>query len=135
MDLRRLEPADGQVLWEVAHETPDHVAAGPCGQPRQAALAQTRFILRLPAPDTEWDAAVFSPPPDYVLLSDVESQDAERLNLAPARAFLETLRREYQPRVFQNTPAIFGLEFGKPSYVPNDWLYIYPRITLYTRRQ
>lgn len=97
--------------------------------------AQTRYTLRLPAANTEWDRQVLAPPlPDVVLLSDLESQDAIRLNLPAARQFLGTLRANYTAREFQNRPSLFGLDFGKPAYVPNDWLYIYPRITLYTKR-
>jgi len=112
--------------------TPEFTAPSPAVR-RQP--TQTRYTLRLPAEHTEWDRAVFDPPlPDIVLLSDIESQDALRVNWEPARPFFETLRTHYTTREFQNTPSLFGIDLGKPAYVPNDWLYIYPRITLYTRR-
>jgi hypothetical protein len=104
-------------------------------QRRQAALEVTRYRLRLPAEGEEWDMDVFAPPlPDYVILSDLQSEDWLRIGFAPALSFMEMLRTRYSARIFENTPSIFGLDFGKPAYVPNDWLYTYPRVTLYTRK-
>lgn len=88
-----------------------------------------------PPDDTEWDPAVLQPtPPSYFVVSDIESEDARRLNWQPAQPFFKLFAEQYTPTVFDNTPSIFGIDLGKPSYVPNDWLYAYPRITLYTRK-
>lgn len=102
---------------------------------RESALQQSAFSVRLPAEGTEWDMNVFRPdPPDYVILSDIESQDALRLDWKPAQPFFAMLASSYTPVVFENRLRVFGIPMRKPSYVPNDWLYVYPRITLYARR-
>jgi hypothetical protein len=100
----------------------------------QFALQVTEYALR-PPDKTEWDPALLQPtPPTYFLISDIESEDARRINWKPALPYFELLDRQYTPKVFENTPSILGLDLGKPSYVPNDWLYTYPRITLYQLR-
>ncbi len=114
--------------------SPGMTAPGPMVR-RQSALQQSAFSVRLPSEGTEWDMHVFSPNlPDYVILSDIESQDAMRLAWKPAQPFFATLQSSYTSIIFENRLRIFGLPIRKPNYVPNDWLYVYPRISLYARR-
>lgn len=101
---------------------------------RAAAEALTRFRVRLPAPGTELDEAVFEPDaPRYVILSDLETEDWQRLRYPPWLRFQEHLAG-YTPHVFQNVPGWAGISLGKPGYVPNDLLYVYPRVTVYVRQ-
>lgn len=94
------------------------------------------FVFRLPAQDTEWDESVLAAPkPDAVIVSDLETQDAERLHYLPAVHFLQQVRNAYEPVVFENMPTVCGLRLGKPAVLPNDWLYIYPRVTVYRLRR
>jgi hypothetical protein len=94
----------------------------------------TEYQLR-PPDGTEWDPAVLQPsPPQYFVVSDIESEDARRIGWKPAQPFFQLFAEQYTPAVFENTPAFLGIDLGKPAYVPNDWLYTYPRITVYRRR-
>jgi len=98
--------------------------------------AGSPWTLRLPAEGTEWDLAVLAPPePDVVVLSDAETQEVERLRDPRALEFLERVRARYRPRVFESVPSIFGLSLGKPRWLPNDWLYTQPRVTVYEFRK
>jgi len=100
---------------------------------REAAEALTRFRVRLPAQGTELDLSVFQPDlPRFVILSDLETEDWQRLDYPPWLAFRAHLAG-YRTRVFQNVPRWCGISLGKPAYVPNDMLYIYPRVTVYLR--
>ncbi|MGC8668738.1 MAG: glycosyltransferase family 39 protein [Chthonomonadales bacterium] len=100
---------------------------------RKAAESLTRFHIRLPAPGTELDEGVFEPDmPAYVILSDLETEDWERLRYPPWLRFQSRLAG-YKAHVFQNVPEWAGISLGKGRYVPNDLLYVYPRITVYTR--
>jgi hypothetical protein len=65
---------------------------------------------------------------------DIESEDARRIAWKPPKPYFAMLDQKYEPKVFENTPSVFGIDLAKPGYVPNDWLYIYPRITVYRRR-
>ena len=108
---------------------------GPASARRRAILESAApWTFRLPAEGTEWDAGVLIPPPDYVLLSDFETEDMDRLHDSRAMPWLATVRGQYSARAFENVPSVLGLSLGKPAWLPNDWLYICPRITLYTRR-
>jgi hypothetical protein len=108
----------------------------PASGPAHARYARqvTDYELR-PPNGTEWDPAVLQPtPPRYFVVSDIESEDARRLNWKPAQPFFQLFEQAYTPTVFENTPSLFGIDLGKPAYVPNDWLYTYPRVTIYRRR-
>lgn len=97
--------------------------------------APKQYVLRLPERDREWDMKVFGPPlPDFVILSDIESIHPLRLNWEPARSFFAMLRDHYSARVFENTLSVLGIPFKKRAFVPDDWLYVNPRITVYKRR-
>lgn len=106
----------------------------PATGPAHARMARQVSTYELRPPDgQEWDPKVLDPsPPIYFIVSDIESEDARRIGWKPARPFFTLFEQQYTPTVFENTPSIFGIGYGKPGYVPNDWLYIYPRIIIYT---
>src|SRR5262249_18643919 len=113
--------------------SPEFTAPDPRAR-RDAARAIRYFTIRLPADGTELDKGVLDPPlPDAVILSDIETQDWQRLNLPAWQTFRDVLVKNYTPHVFENRPRIPGFDFGKPEIVPHDLLYIYPRTTIYTR--
>jgi hypothetical protein len=114
--------------------SPDFTAPSPKDR-EQAALSYPNNRLLIPARDTDWDASVLGPPlPDFFAVSEYETGDAFRINLPATKPFTDAWRDHYTPHVFEKTPSIFGIDFGKPAYVPNDWLYIYPRTTIYERK-
>jgi 4-amino-4-deoxy-L-arabinose transferase-like glycosyltransferase len=101
---------------------------------RRAVLAsEAGARLRLPAEDAEWDQSALSPPPTVVTVSDLESQDALRLRVESAVAFMAALqpRRE---QAFEGRAEALGLRLRKEPTLPNDLLYIWPRVTLYWSR-
>lgn len=120
--------------YDVPPLAPEFTAPSP-GLRREAALSLPKYTVRLPAPEKELDSDVLSPPlPGVVITSDLATEDWERLRLPAWREFKRVLETNYAAHVFENTPSIFGLDLGKPAYVPNDLLYIYPRVTVYTLR-
>ena len=130
---------DGQVLafsrtpwYDVPPLAPAFTAPNPSAR-REAAMNQGRYAVRLPKDGRELDVSVFEPTPPYaVILSDIATQDWERLKLPEWTPFKERLRG-YIPNVFETIPSFAGISLGKPTHVPNDLLYIYPRVTVYTR--
>ena len=142
MRLVALDKKTGQVIWwahgdhavkNTYHSTP---VAAVIGGRRLILTAGSPWTLRLPAEGTEWDLSVLAPPePDVVVLSDAETQEVERLRDPRALEFLERVRARYRPRVFESVPSIFGLSLGKPRWLPNDWLYTQPRVTVYEFRR
>ncbi len=106
---------------------------------REAAQEMSRFQAVLPPLDrngypTEWNLAVLDQKPQYVIISNLESEDPIRLRLPDAMAFYHQLNRDYRPVVFANVPEAVGLQLRVPAYLPNDLLYILPKITIYVRR-
>ena len=119
--------------YDVPPLSPVFTAPDPRAR-REAALTPGRYTIRIPAEDRELDASVMAPPlPDSVILSDIATQDWERLATPGWKQFKDSLQT-YTPNVFENLPSAAGIKLGKPGHVPNDLLYIYPRITVYTRR-
>lgn len=103
---------------------------------RGAALS-TRFQFRMPA--AEWDADVLTPPPDYVVLSNLETQhDLARLRLKPAVDFYAKLTDStgpssaYRRRVFHPV-SLFGPAVPEETQIPEDLLYTLPTITVFHR--
>lgn len=106
---------------------------------REAAQEMSRFQAVLPPLDqngypTEWNLAVLDQNPQYVIVSNLESEDPKRLKLPDAMAFYRRLHRDYRPVVFACVPEAMGLRLKVPAYLPNDLLYILPKITIYVRR-
>jgi hypothetical protein len=102
-------------------------------QRRDAAKKVSTFKLILPAQGTEWDNSVLTPPPDFCVLSNLESSDALRLRQPDALQFMNTLRIQYKDRIFENPPSLFGFQIHYHGYVPVDWLYANPEIYVYSR--
>ncbi len=97
---------------------------------RRAEPDTTRFQLRIPA--TEWDPSVLTPPPDYVVISNIETMhEVERLRIPAAVDFVAALPPH--PREYSHAVSIIGLpKFG--PIVPDDILYIMPTIRIYPRK-
>ncbi len=95
----------------------------------------TRFQLRLPAPDTEWDTSVFTPLPDYVVVSNIETiHVVYRLHEPSAVAWMNAIPPNYtnaKLKTFGDTN-LFGLSPDR-TIIPEDLLYILPVITIYTK--
>ncbi len=102
-------------------------------QRRDAAGKVSTFRLILPAQGKEWDNSALTPPPDFCVLSNLESSDALRLREPDALQFMNKLRTQYKVRVFENPPSLFGFQIHYHGYVPVDWLYANPVIYVYSR--
>jgi hypothetical protein len=126
--------AFARVPWyDVPPLSPMFTAPDPRAR-REAAESLGKWAARLPRGDREVDPSVFEPTkPDAVILSDIATQDWERLALPQWQTFKERLEPDYSPTVFEHEPSILGVSLGKPAHVPNDLLYIFPRITVHTR--
>jgi 4-amino-4-deoxy-L-arabinose transferase-like glycosyltransferase len=87
-----------------------------------------RFLI----PEQEWDPAVLSPPPDVVVLSNIETMHVlDRLHQVAPTRFFAAIPKDYLTLHF--TPGfVFGLPL-RADIVPEDLLYILPVVTLYTR--
>jgi hypothetical protein len=96
-----------------------------------AATNTTRFTLKIPA--NEWDTAVLQPPPDYIVLSNIETMHPlDRLKLPAPVSFMQAIPAGFHPTQFG--PATPQLAFaGDGGLIPEDLLYIMPTITIYTR--
>ncbi len=140
LDFIRNRIPKGQVLafartpwYDVPPLAPGFTAPNPSAR-REAAETQGQYAIRLPQDGRELEVSVFEPTlPDAVILSDIATQDWERLKIPEWTALKERLSR-YTPNVFECVPSFAGINLGKPDHVPNDLLYIYPRITIYTRK-
>jgi hypothetical protein len=100
---------------------------------RKAALEYPHKRLLIPGVNLEWDKAVLGPPlPDAFAVSEFETGDVLRLHMANVKPFFDVWQQRYTPHVFDKSPSIFGIDFGKPDYTPNDWLYPNPRTVVYT---
>jgi hypothetical protein len=137
--LRRTLPASAVVAFATTPWyytpplAPEWTAAAPSLR-RQAALTKTGYTVRLPEKDTEWDIRVLDEPlPDAVIISNIESDDALRVKLPAASAFFQRLQAHFSKTEFAPAATLPGL--AQRRFLPNDLLYIQPRITVYTRRQ
>ncbi len=104
----------------------------PSAPMRARAAEQTiRFQLRIPA--AEWDTSVLTPPPDYIVLSNIETMHAvKRLHLEAAVRFVRAIPPNYRQVVFPPPAPVFGLPQYSPI-LPEDLLYILPTLTLYQK--
>jgi len=115
---------------------PEFTAPIPGAARRTALLvARGRYVLRLPGPEREWDlTALGDPAPDAVVVSDLESQDALRLRRPEVTSFLERAAQGRRKHVFDGRPSVLGLPVVSGGYLPNDLLYVCPRVSVYMRR-
>ena len=95
---------------------------------KNASLAQPNIEFRMP--DGEWDPRVLSPPPDFLVLSNIELlPEWKRLRLPAAVSFMSLIPPGGWQTVFKPS-AVFGLSPDDPD-VPQDILYVLPEITVY----
>lgn len=89
------------------------------------------FEFRMPASD--WDRSVLTPPPDYVVVSNIElATEWKHLHMPAAVGFMEAVQSESERVVFK--PGLVpGLSPDDPD-VPQDVLYVLPEIMVYTPR-
>lgn len=80
----------------------------------------------------EWNAeALQATLPEYLLISEFEERDVQRIGRADYKAFIDIVNTRYEPlQIFANEPPILG---RKPN-MPHDLLYICPTIKLYRLR-
>lgn len=79
-------------------------------------------------------AALVAKKPQLFVTSEFETREEIRLGMEDAASFLVALDRDYErAAVFENPPALFGHRLG-PLFPPHDWLYPFPRVTVYRRR-
>lgn len=97
---------------------------------REKCLESTRYTFLLPHEGSEFDVSVLTPSPNYIVLSNIEAAPEIRLRTPAAQSFLELARRGRSSMVF-GPPALFDMAFSG-ELVPDDLLYILPRITVYT---
>jgi 4-amino-4-deoxy-L-arabinose transferase-like glycosyltransferase len=96
----------------------------------QAAANTTRFTLRIPS--SEWDSGVLSPLPDYVVVSNLETQHAvERLKIPQAVAWITQVKASYKQETF-GSPVPTLLTQLSGNNVPEDLLYVAPTVWVYS---
>jgi hypothetical protein len=101
---------------------------------RAKCTESSRFRFVLPAAQSEYDAGVLTPLPDYLVISNIETINELRLNLSAPKKFLSSIPGSYKQIVFA-PHSIFNMAFASTSsgQVPDDLLYILPRITVYEK--
>jgi len=101
-------------------------------QRAKAAAEVTRFKLVLPPtdPPTEWDLSVFNPPPDFVILSDLETMHPlTRLHLEAPTAFVKAIPCPVK-QLF--APPVTWDPLYHNTIIPEDIMYVRPTITVYS---
>lgn len=95
------------------------------------AQSAKRYRL-IPLAPPEWNAeALLATLPEYLIISEFEERDVQRVGRADYQAFLQILNARYTlERTFTNEPPLLG---RKPS-MPHDLLYICPQIKVYRLR-
>jgi 4-amino-4-deoxy-L-arabinose transferase-like glycosyltransferase len=94
----------------------------------------TRFKFLLSPDKSEFDTSVLTPPPDFVVISNIETINELRLDQPAAKRFPSSIPGNYRQIVFAPY-RIFNMAFSSTStgLVPDDLLYILPRITVYQK--
>lgn len=96
----------------------------------RAATETTRFQLRIPT--SEWDTSVLTPPPDCVIVSNLETMHAYyRLHQPAAVKFMEAIPSSYHH--WTTAPASPAPAADGQTLFPEDLLYILPVITVYQK--
>ncbi len=110
----------------------------PAAPVRAKIVQSAEYRFRLPF--SEWSLEVLSPVPDAVLLSNFETMHEEtRLHLPGPTQFVEEVRRNFNPVVFgtqeeQVTRWAGGAIFGQEKVIPEDLLYVVPKIEVFLRK-
>ena len=99
----------------------------------KSAELTTRYHLILPK--TEWDTGVLSPPPDYFVISDLETANAvSRLHEPAAVHFMQALRADSWETMRSPYVAHLGIYGPDVWNAPEDMRYPDPDLTLYQKR-
>lgn len=87
-------------------------------------------LISLAPPD--WNTErLLTEMPDYIVLTEFEYTDAERLQRQDYERFMEAVQEHYTlAQTFVNEP----LPLRKSRYTPHDLLYIYPDVRVYRRK-
>jgi len=101
-----------------------------------AALAEIKEYKLVTNAQTPWDAHLLrSSGADYVIISDYESQDAERTRDTDATDYMRLVNGRYAPVSVSAAPLRWGgLDFGPTRRLPHDMKYAAPTLTVYRRR-
>ena len=132
--LERNAPQGAQVAFATVpwfYSPPLSPRFGELAAPSRARAAQEsmRYQLRIPA--EEWDTSVLSPPPDFIVLSDIETMHPyTRLHLAGPVAFFHAL--PYRNTTIFAPPTTLDMTYRR-DLIPEDIMYVRPTITLYHR--
>ena len=105
---------------------------GELGAPLRALAASevTRYDLRISA--QEWDQGVLAPPPDYILVSNLETLSVvDRLHTPAAVAWMQAIPKDYGRKTFGGSD-VWGMPPNR-NIIPEDLLYIIPTLTVYER--
>jgi hypothetical protein len=116
-------PADRLVAWVQAQVPPGATVAR--AWPEYLLVDPRRYrLLRL---DPWQPAPPPGPPPDYVIMDDMQLGP-------PTKALADLLRQEYQPVItFAAHPQIGPLAWDEGP-TPHDWKYSHPAFTVYAHR-
>ena len=76
--------------------------------------------------------------PKWVVMSDYEYEDPERLRARqpdhPLLALERELGPDYRVRDIRALPSLFGFTWWRSGIPPHDWRYMMPSIRIYERR-
>lgn len=98
--------------------------------PQSRATSQEHGNFKFRIPTTEWDTNLLDLPSDIVLLSNYELQhEVVRLKQSRAVQFVNAASRKGSEKIYGNTFVEFL--FATPYGIPEDLLYILPRIYVY----
>lgn len=84
-------------------------------------------------PDREWDAAFLKrESPDYVVLSEFEYADRQRIKDSAYESYSQVLKKDYRIiREFSDSPSLLGFEVPLIPKLPHDMSYPSPTILIY----
>jgi hypothetical protein len=122
--------AFGRIPWFSSPPLSPRFGLPAAPQRAQAVQETTRFALRI-SPSKEWDVSVLSPPPDYVVVSNLETFHPVRLRQPDAIAFLDAAESGRTAHVFGHDMK-FWLA-GTNAILSEDLLYILPVVTVYAK--
>ncbi len=97
---------------------------------RYAQNAQPYRLIPLAPP--EWNAeALQATLPEYLIISEFEERDVQRIGRADYQAFMRIVSERYAlERTFRNEPPLLG----RNESMPHDLLYICPQVKVYRLR-
>jgi 4-amino-4-deoxy-L-arabinose transferase-like glycosyltransferase len=105
---------------------------GALAAPARAHAIQTTARYQLRFLSGEWDTDVLNPPPDAIVISNLETMHAlDRLHLAGPTKFMQAIPASYRRERFGPGP-VYGLPPNR-AIIPDDLLYIMPTLTLYRK--